>query len=47
MIPIEFTRDELSLVRNALTAFLADFGHHEHDLVKQVRDLLGKISQPT
>lgn len=46
MIPLELTHDELALVRNALSAFLADFGHHEHDLRKQVRDLLVKMPLP-
>jgi DNA-binding GntR family transcriptional regulator len=43
MIPIELTHEELVLVRNALSAFMADFGHHEHDLIHQVRELLGKM----
>jgi hypothetical protein len=47
MTPIELTREELALIRNALNAFMADFGHHEHDVVQQVRDLLGKMQAAT
>lgn len=47
MIAIELTHEELRLVRNALSAFLADFGHKEHELVSQVRELLGKIPAST
>jgi hypothetical protein len=43
MISIEFTDEELALIRHALSAFLSDFGHNEKDVVHQLRELLGKI----
>jgi len=46
MIAVEFTRDELDLVHHALSAFLADFGHKEKDVVHSLRELLGKIPAP-
>jgi hypothetical protein len=46
MIPVEFTKDELTLVHHALNAFLADFGHKQKDVVHQLQDLLGKIPPP-
>jgi len=46
MISIELTHDELVLVRNALHAFMSDFGHKEHDIVAQLRAILHKVEQP-
>lgn len=46
MIAIELTHEELRLVRNALSAFVADFGHDEHELISQVRGILGRIPAP-
>lgn len=43
MVSLELTQDELTLLRNAVTAFLADFGHKEKDVVHQLQHLLGKI----
>ncbi|HEX2810119.1 MAG TPA: hypothetical protein VHN80_28475 [Kineosporiaceae bacterium] len=43
MISIELTDEELALVRHALSAFLADFGHNEKDVVHQLKELLVKI----
>lgn len=43
MTVIEFTREELALVHHALSAFLADFGHKEKDVVHALKALLGKI----
>jgi hypothetical protein len=40
---IEFTDEELRLVRNALKAFLDDFGHEEVDLLRQLKALLAKL----
>ena len=47
MIPMEFTREELALVHHALSAFLADFGHKEKDVVHSLQQLLGKIPAPS
>jgi len=43
MIALELTKDELQLVRSALTSFLSDFGHKEKDVVHRLQELLGKI----
>jgi hypothetical protein len=43
MISVELSPEELALVRNALSAFLTDFGHNEHEVVRQLKDLLSKI----
>jgi hypothetical protein len=43
MTTIELTDDELHLVREALHAFLDDFGHEEVDVVRQVKSLLAKL----
>ena len=46
MTAVEFTRDELALVHHALSAFLADFGHKEKDVVHSLQELLNKIPAP-
>ena len=43
MTTIEFTDEELRLVREALKAFLNDFGHEEMDVVRQLQALLAKL----
>jgi len=43
MTAIELTDDELALVRAALDAFLDDFGHQEIDVLRRVKELLGKL----
>jgi hypothetical protein len=43
MTTIELTDEELRLVREALKAFLDDFGHEEMDVVRQLKALLAKI----
>ena len=43
MTTIELTDDELRLLRNALKAFLDDFGHEEADVVAAIKALLAKI----
>jgi hypothetical protein len=40
---LELTDDELTLLRNALHAFLDDFGHKEEDLVARIQALLAKL----
>ena len=48
MTTIELTDEELRLVRNALKAFLDDFGHEEMDVVRQLQALLAKLpGEPT
>ena len=43
MHTIELTPDELRLVREAVHAFLDDFGHEEQDVVNALRAVLAKI----
>jgi hypothetical protein len=43
MHTLELTDDELRLVRNALQAFLDDFGREEIDVVRQVKQVLAKL----
>jgi hypothetical protein len=47
MTPIELTPDELALVREALHAFLDDFGHEEIDVVRRIKALLAKLPEET
>jgi hypothetical protein len=43
MHTIELTPDELRLVREAVHAFLDDFGHEEQEVVNALRAVLAKI----
>jgi hypothetical protein len=45
-ISIELSHDELTLMRNALSAFMGDFGHKEHEIRSRLRELLGKVEIP-
>ncbi len=40
---IELTNDELKLVRNALHAYLDDFGHDEAEVLRDLKQLLEKL----
>jgi hypothetical protein len=40
---IELTNNELKLVRNALHAYLDDFGHEEADVLREIKELLAKL----
>jgi hypothetical protein len=40
---IELTNDQLKLVRNALHAYLDDFGHEEADVLREIKQLLEKL----
>jgi hypothetical protein len=44
VITIEFTDDELVLLRNALHSFLTDFGHDEADVITRIQQLLRKLA---
>jgi hypothetical protein len=46
MHTIELTEEELKLLRNALQSFLEDFGHEEADILRSIKQLLGKLPQP-
>jgi hypothetical protein len=43
---IELTTDELKLLRNALHAYLDDFGHEEADVLREIKQLLEKLPYP-
>lgn len=43
MHTVELTDDELRLLREALRAFMDDFGHEEMDVVRKVQGLLAKL----
>jgi hypothetical protein len=40
---IELSEEEVTLLRNALHAFLDDFGHEESDVVARIQALLAKL----
>jgi hypothetical protein len=43
MHTIELSDEELRLVREALHAFMDDFGHEEMDVVRSLQALLAKL----
>ena len=43
MHTIELTDEELRLLHAALHAYLNDFGHEEADLLRRVKQLIGKL----
>jgi hypothetical protein len=45
MTNIELTPDELHLTREALHAFLDDFGHDEIEVVRSIKALLAKLPE--
>jgi len=45
MNTIEFTAEELQLLRSALRSFLDDFGHDERDVVRRIQALLAKLPE--
>ena len=40
---IRLNDEELKLVRNALHAYLDDFGHEQADVLRQIKELLEKL----
>ena len=40
---LELTDDELRLLRQALHAYLDDFGHEEADVLRAIKQLLAKL----
>lgn len=40
---VRLTDEELKLVRNALHAYLNDFGHEEADVLREIKELLEKL----
>jgi hypothetical protein len=45
MYNVEFSADELRLVRSALRSYLNDFGHDEKDVLRTVRQLVAKLDR--
>ena len=43
MHTIDLTREELRIVRAALTSYLEDFGHEEADILRLVKQILAKL----
>jgi hypothetical protein len=46
MHTLDFTDHELRLVRAALTSYLEDFGHDEADLLRAIKEILGRLPEP-
>ena len=43
MHTIELTDDELRILHAALRSYLDDFGHEEADLLRRIKELIGKL----
>ncbi|HET7855028.1 MAG TPA: hypothetical protein VFL41_01080 [Gaiellaceae bacterium] len=43
MNTIELTDEELRIVREALRAYLDDFGHEEADVLREIKNVLAKL----
>jgi hypothetical protein len=46
MTTIQLDDDELRLLREAVHAYLDDFGHEEADVLRAVKALLAKLQTP-
>jgi hypothetical protein len=46
MHTIELTEEELRIIRNALHAFLEDFGHDEADVLREIKAVIAKLPDP-
>ena len=46
MHTIELTDEELRLLHAALRSYLDDFGHEEADVLRMIKQLLGKLPRP-
>ena len=46
MHTLELTDTQLRLVRAALTSYLEDFGHDEADLLRAIKEILGRLPEP-
>jgi hypothetical protein len=43
---LELTDEELRLLQAALHSHLDDFGHEEADVLRQIKELIGKLPTP-
>jgi hypothetical protein len=46
MHAVQFTDEELRIVREALHAYLDDFGHEEADILQLLKAILAKLPEP-
>jgi hypothetical protein len=46
MHTIKLNDDELRLLHAALRSYLDDFGHEEADVLRKIKELLGKLPRP-
>jgi len=44
-VAVTLTREELTLVREAVTSMLEDFGHDEADMLRALKALLEKLPE--
>jgi hypothetical protein len=47
MHTLELTNEELTLVRAALHSYLDDFGHEEADVLRRIKEILGRLPEDT
>jgi hypothetical protein len=43
---LELTEEELRLLQAALHSYLDDFGHEEADVLRRIKELMGKLPTP-
>ena len=43
---LELTDDELRLMKAALHSYLDDFGHEEADVLRRIKELIGRLPTP-
>ena len=43
---LELNDDDLRLLRAALHSYLDDFGHDEADVLRRIKDLMGRLPTP-
>ncbi len=43
---LELTDDELRLLHAALHSYLDDFGHKEADVLRRIKELIGRLPTP-
>jgi hypothetical protein len=42
---LELTDEDLRILHAALRSYLDDFGHEEADLLRKIKELIGKLPQ--
>ena len=46
MPTLELTNDDLRILHAALHTYLDDFGHDEADVLRLIKELIGKLPKP-